>query len=697
MAEQIISPGVFTRENDQSFITQQPVVVGAAIIGPTVKGPVEIPTVVTSYSQFENIFGATLISGSQTYSFLTSISVYNYFQNGGNSLLVTRVTNGDFDPAISDDIQNSIVTVEGAPATGSFTFDNGGDGIGLGLSYGAINYYFISSSTGVDIPGSNIFVYDDAGTNLSGLVAEINESSSAYFSASYTGDVLEISASFNGTAGNVITLTTGSLLNMLVGVNTPFQTLEGGVDSISGQNTLVLKTISEGAIMNSTGSEDSTGALANGTVDNLRWEITTSNTGSGTFTLNIRRGDDITNEKVVLETFTNLSLDPESENFVSRRIGNTYQQVTTDSDGNNYIQTIGEYPNVSRYVYVSQVNNLTPNYFDNNGVAKSAYTSSIPIIQSGSFKNGVGEATGSAPALFYENISNTNTQGLVASDYSVAIDLLKNKDDYQYNVITTPGLIHSFGTHAGVLNTLIANTQNRGDALVVLDVEDYGATINSTVNAASALNSSYAATYWPWVQSTNPNTGKLNWLPASTLIPGVYAFNDNAAEPWFAPAGINRGGLSTVVRPERKLQRADRDTLYEANVNPIANFPANGTVVFGQKTLQKQASALDRVNVRRLLIALKSYISQVANNLVFEQNSIATRNSFLAQVNPYLESVQQRQGVYAFKVVMDDSNNTPDVIDQNQLVGQIFLQPTRTAEFIILDFNVLPTGAEFPA
>ena len=575
MAEQIVSPGVFTRENDQSFITQQPVVVGAAIVGPTVKGPVEIPTVVTSYSQFENIYGATLISGSQTYSFLTSISAYNYFQNGGNTLLVTRVVSGGsaaFTPATSRTIKD-----------------------------------------------------------------------------------------------------------------------------IENNETLILKTISEGAIMNTGNLVDAGGALETGTKDNVRWEVTTSNTGSGTFTLNIRRGDDTLNEKVILETFANVSLDSEQDNYVAKVIGDTYQQVQTDSDGNNYIQTIGNYPNNSKYVYVSSVVSPTPGYFDNEGTAKPAYTGSIPKIDSGSFGLATGEATGSAPAEFYENISNTNIQGLEATDYSTAFDLLKNKDEYVYNTITAPGLIHSFSNHAAPLNTLIANTQNRGDAIVVLDVEDYGATITSTVNAANALNSSYAATYWPWVQITNPNTGKLNWVPASTLIPGVYTFNDNAAEPWFAPAGINRGGLSTVIRPERKLQRADRDTLYENNVNPIANFPATGPVVFGQKTLQKKASALDRVNVRRLLIALKSYIGQVANNLVFEQNSIATRNSFLAQVNPYLESVQQRQGVYAFKVVMDDSNNTPDVIDQNQLVGQIFLQPTRTAEFIILDFNVLPTGAEFPA
>jgi uncharacterized protein len=210
------------------------------------------------------------------------------------------------------------------------------------------------------------------------------------------------------------------------------------------------------------------------------------------------------------------------------------------------------------------------------------------------------------------------------------------------------------------------------------------------------MDTSYGATYWPWVQAADPDSGNAVWVPASTLIPAVYAFNDNSTEAWFAPAGFNRGGLSTVVRAERKLTQGDRDSLYQGNVNPIATFPNQGVVVFGQKTLQKKASALDRVNVRRLLITLKDYISQIADTLVFEQNTIATRNSFLAQVNPYLTSVQQRQGLYAFKVIMDDSNNTADVIDRNELVGQIYLQPTKTAEFIYLDFNLTPTGATFP-
>ena len=671
MAEQIVSPGVFTRENDQSFITQQPVEVGAAIVGPTVKGPVEIPTIVTSYSQYENIFGTTFVSASQTYSYLTSISAYNYFQNGGNTLLVTRVVSNSADWTSAQDTNiinltgGSLVTSADALLTSITTQPSG-----------AVATYTDVSSSAVTGAGTDV--------TASITLDTVNSVSSITVTAQ--------NGSF--TVGDTITFPSGSLgATTGDGEDLVITLVNDDIVGSTSSTSFVLKTISEGDIMNSDGTLSSNGALSNGTRDNLRWEVTNSNPTLGTFTLNIRRGNDVTNEKVILETFANISLDPEADNYIAKAIGDTYYNVDPT---NTYIQTNGEYPSISRYVYVSAVNNPTPNYFDNDGNAKSEFTGSIPAVQSGSFTNATGSILTGA-GKYFNNIDNSDTQGLIATDYSVAISVLNNKDEYQYNVITVPGLFHGLSNHTGVINTLIANTQNRGDAIAVVDLEPYGALISAVTNQATALNSSYAAAYWPWCQINNPNTGKLNWVPASTLIPGVYAFNDNAAEPWFAPAGINRGGLDTVIRPERKLTRANRDTLYEANVNPLAAFPANGTVVFGQKTLQKKASALDRVNVRRLLIALKSYIGQVANNLVFEQNSAATRNSFLAQVNPYMESVQQRQGVYAFKVVMDDSNNTPDVIDRNQLVGQIFLQPTRTAEFIILDFNVLPTGAEFPA
>jgi len=664
MAEQIVSPGVFTRENDQSFITQQPVQVGAAIVGPTVKGPVEIPTVVTSYSDYQNKFGTTFVSGNQTYSYLTSISAYNYFQNGGTTLLVTRVVSGaaSWTSAISNNIFSRV------PGPLSTTADA-----------------LLTSVSGFTLSGSTLGAFTVSASNVN-VTASITLDTTSSISA-----ITIISQSGNFAVGDVITFRSQSFSAGSSGNTNMSFTLQA--NDITGNVPFVLKTISEGDINNSSGTENSAGVLTNGTIDNVRWEISQADTGSGTFTLLIRRGDDITNEKVILETYANVSLDPEQSNYVARVIGDTYQQITTNGD-ETYLKTIGNYPNASRYVYVSAVNYPTPNYFNSDGTVKSAFTASIPLIGSGTFDS----ATGSlniGGANFYDNINSLNTQGLTGAAYTTVLNLLANKEEYSYKIITVPGLYYV--DHSSQLNTLITTVQNRGDAIAVVDLVAHGATITTTTTQANAINNSYAATYWPWVQILNPDTGKFNWVPASTLIPGVYAANDAAAEPWFAPAGINRGGLSQVIRPERKLQRSDRDTLYENNVNPIANFPATGPAVFGQKTLQKKASALDRVNVRRLLIELKSFIGQVANNLVFEQNTAATRNAFLAQVNPYLESVQQRQGVYAFRVVMDDSNNTPDVIDRNQLVGQIFIQPTRTAEFIVLDFNVLPTGAEFPA
>ena len=243
--------------------------------------------------------------------------------------------------------------------------------------------------------------------------------------------------------------------------------------------------------------------------------------------------------------------------------------------------------------------------------------------------------------------------------------------------------------------TAIDTVTERGDAIAIVDTRDYGSTLNQTVTSAQTLDSSYAATYWPWVQMQSLETGKLIWSPASTAIPGVYATNDRIGAEWFAPAGFNRGGVGGVIQAERKLSPADRDTLYLGKVNPLATFPGNGTVVFGQKTLQTKATSLDRVNVRRLLIELKRTVGNIGKTLLFEQNTTATRNRFLAAVNPYMESIQQRQGLYSYRVVMDDTNNTADVIDRNQMVGQIFLQPTKTAEYIVLDFNVTPTGVEF--
>jgi hypothetical protein len=696
MAETLISPGVLARENDSSFITQQPVTVGAAIIGPTVKGPVEIPTVVTTYSDYLNKFGGTFLSGGQEYSYLTSIAAYNYFQQGGQSLLVARVASGSFTSATSfyPGLSGSI----GIPSATGFSTASATVGITPFYSEVIAN----GSSSALNINGIDLIFTGSAGTNTSTTVYVLTGSSAANTAAeavlhinnsssiaAYTSSWADISASSAVANLNLFAKTAGSAGNAYYYTSASVSTFfVGGLDSPS----FTLKTISEGTIMNNSGSEGTNGILSSGSADNVRWQITNVDTNNGTFSLLVRQGNDTTTEPIVLETWTNLTLDPTAPNYISRVIGDSYQ---TYNSSENYIEIVGNFPNQSRYVYVSEVNLPTPFYFDNNGTAKPQYTASLPITSRGTFTGATGDLFYGGGAKFYDAITGTtNLQGINAADYDDMIRLMANQDDYRFNVITTPGLtIVDNATQTATLTNVV---QSRGDAIAVIDTRAYGAQVAQAVTSAAAINSSYAATYWPWLQTIDPGTGQLVWIPASTMIPAVYAFNDSVSEPWFAPAGINRGGLDTVVRAERKLSQTNRNDLYVGNVNPIATFPGTGVVVYGQKTLQKKSSALDRVNVRRLLIALKSYISQVANNLVFEQNTIATRNQFLSQVNPYLESVQQRQGLFAFRVIMDDSNNTPDVIDRNQLIGQIYLQPTKTAEFIYLDFNILPTGATFP-
>ena len=578
MAETLLSPGVLARENDSSQITNIPAPAGAALLGPTVKGQPDYPRLITSFNQYLTYFGGAFISGSSQYTYFTSTAAFNYFQNGGTSLWVTRV----------------------APSASTFR------------------------------PATS-------------------------------------SLMLTGSAGGPATATS------------PF----------------ILQTLSYGSNQNSSSSLDASGSLTSGSNLNLRWQITNANTSSGTFTLLIRQGNDTTSNPKYLETWTNLSLDPTAPNYIEKTLGSTTFGLG-DSTA-TYITSSGNYPNRSNYVTVASVPLKTPNYFNNVGQPQDIYTGSIPANQSGSFGAAVGELFYGGGAKYYNDITDANIQGLPATAYSTSISLMSNADEYNYNVIIAPGLTYGNANGKTQLVNLINNTQNRGDNIAVVDMSLYGSSVSTTTGVANTLDTSYAATYWPWIQTVDPLTGDFAWVPASTMIPSVYIQNDNLSAPWFAPAGLTRGGILNAVRTEKKLTQTDRNNLYQNKVNPIATFPGTGVVVYGQKTLQTTASALDRVNVRRLLIALKTKISEIANTLVFEQNTIATRTSFTSQVNPYLASVQQQQGLYAFKVIMDDSNNSAETIDRNQLIGQIYLQPTKTAEFIYLDFNILPTGATFPA
>ena len=295
------------------------------------------------------------------------------------------------------------------------------------------------------------------------------------------------------------------------------------------------------------------------------------------------------------------------------------------------------------------------------------------------------------------NCATSTTAGSIA--YAQCIGALGNPDEFDINLIVTPGILYSL--HPYVTNLVVEMCENRGDCFYILDLYlDTGnpgeGQIDQVVSLAREFDTSYAGTYYPWIKILDTNTNDIVTVPPSVVIPAVYAANDRVAAEWWAAAGLNRGGIPQATQVTDRTTHLERDTLYEGMVNPIAAFPGQGIVVWGQKTLQVENSALNRINVRRLLIEVKKFFASTARFLVFEQNTAQTRNKFLAIVNPYLESVQQRSGLYAFQVVMDDSNNTPDVIDQNILYGQIYLQPVKSSEFILLDFNILPTGASFP-
>ena len=568
--------------------------------------------------------------------------------------------------------------------------------------------------------------------------------------------------------------------------------------------------------------------LSDGTNTNKQYKIEISNVklagtvaGSdwGTFTLAVRSYSDTDKKPKYLEIFQNLTLDPNSSNFVARRIGDRYNFITyagkiiefgTYTNLSKYIRiemntvpypvsavpygneayvtplggTIGNYIPVIQYSKASiyglapgkypsgtvisdiplgadsELTALYPTSSVNSGVkidteqyfaplpfgATVGYNIAFDLESTSSTYMGTGsllapslsgsipstydatnEATyvkmrkfvvgfqggfdGQSPAIPINVGSDTtagNTQGLDCTNinsagsiaYKQCVGALGNADEFDINLIVTPGIFHE--QHSYVTDLVTDMCEARGDTFYIMDNVVFPASnqtvglIDAAVNDVSTIDSSYVATYYPWVKILDTNLNKIVSVPPSVVMPAVYAANDNAAAEWFAPAGLNRGGIAQAVQVLDRTTHSERDTLYEGRVNPIAAFPGQGICVWGQKTLQIQSSALDRVNVRRLLIALKKFIASSSKFLVFEQNVAATRNRFLSIVNPYLESVQQRSGLYAFQVVMDDTNNTPDLVDRNILYGQIYLQPAKTAEFIVLDFNILPTGATFP-
>jgi len=753
MAEKIVSPGVFTKENDLSFLQQGVASIGTAFVGPFKEGPL-VPTLVNTQVEFENMFGTV----DDTY--YTPIAVQKYLKEAGAATvcrvagvggytekapIMLQMTKG----AVSASVGIVFSTVVDAAFSGSISKANAATG------------QFVISGSGLAAISAS--ANPDDVNNIEAVLGSDPRGSKTAYSYKYFGNA---AAAFAGS---------GSVSK----VDLPNQ--EFTFDAQEAKTPYIQSQIISGERYNLFRFEtDGAGKAANTKIKigikNIKPAGASKATNYGTFTVTVRAFSDTNRRRNALETYSNVNLDPSSPNYIYRVIGDRH--LTFDESGR--ATETGDWVNKSKYIRL--VNNerdntlvpenipvqavpfahgayklpvsasadiavlipaatfTTPSDIQYGGIDlegnsdNSFYCNAIPgvIPAYGSntafsldttagfeitgsttvdvakrniliaFQEGFDGQSPSVPILKGKDMADdgSNTQGLDCSTltasgsvaYQRQFDALSS-DQYDIQMLVTPGLNREY--HTAIVEKALDLVTSRADSFYVMDGTSYNGGISVAKDQAAAVDSNYAAQYYPWIKTVDVNTNKLIAIPPSVLMPAVFAANDRVAAEWFAPAGLNRGGLSGAVAVLQRLTQADRDNLYEGKVNPIVQFPGQGIVVFGQKTLQDKPSALDRINVRRLLLTVRKYIASTSRYLIFEQNTSTTRNRFLNIVNPYLESIQKRQGLYDFKVVMDASNNTPDTIDRNFLNGSIYLQPTKTAEFIQIDFKIMPTGASF--
>ena len=741
MAEKIVSPGVFTRENDLSFLQQGVAEIGAAFIGPFKEGPV-VPTIVNSQADFETLFGNV----DDTY--YTPLAVQSYLREAGTATIARIAGVGGY--------------AEKAPLL--LTLTSGSTTQSLGIIFNATsasNAGFANTSGSVGNSGS----FEISGSNTGVLTVSLKSTDTndieAVFGTSPFGSKKPYVYGFFKNNNITFDANVSASVTVLGDQDFTFDAQEALTpmiqsQTISGERFPLFQFETLG-VGNAANNKVKIG------ITNIKSAGSVNGTDYGTFTVVVRQFNDTNKKKIVLETFSNVNLDPNSPNYIARVIGD--RKLSIDSTGK--ISEAGDWVNNSKYVRIANLNEGAPiqavpfghaaytlpisastliganiptatlitasatqyggidldNNTDNLFYAKPIPTGAgvgSNVAFGLDAANGGTLAVGSTSAQFvvafqegfdgmnpatpiYKgsdivagnsqgfNLATSTASGSVA--YGRAIAALSNADEFDINMVVTPGVVRRL--HTSVATDVLDMVEQRNDCFYIMDTNAFSDSIAQANTQAQAIDSNMAATYYPWVKTVDVNTNKLIAVPPSVLLPGVFAANDRVAAEWFAPAGLNRGGLLGAVSVQNRLTQSEKDSLYENKVNPIVQFPGQGIVVFGQKTLQDKPSALDRINVRRLLLTVRKYIASTSRYLVFEQNTATTRNRFLNIVNPYLESIQQRQGLYAFRVVMDDTNNTPDVIDRNIMKGAIYLQPTKTAEFIQIDFNILPTGAAF--
>ena len=796
--DRFVSAGVFTRENDLTFLPQGIAEIGAAFIGGTSQGPAFVPTIVQSADEFRKIFG------DASTEYYLGHAVINYMKDAARGTIVRVLGIAGYDEQESKPVLLSIASAGGEyPLAVIFPARNTETVTALSIESASLTDADGSAASGTTNFNLNLQANNGLTSSFTGL--SLDSGSSAYFvnalgsgqAAASVGYIshhwpraIEALPAGAATSGAYVTVRSGStvadILNFSGSTYGPYDGAETPwiqSQTVGGKRHDLFKvhTIADGNASNK---------IIKISIASTRPATSTAIDQHGLFSLIVRSYDDTDSKLSVLEQFDNVSIDPDSPNYIARRIGDQYWNVNTTT---TEATLEGEWANNSTWIYVEMASGIenvpdtalpagfgqlyspvnfgavglsipaqatgtftTTRYATPTGASESientktyygwnfvddtnkVYINPLPSGSSAigtafSLENLTGNDLTVAAAVVSGTIANSNlrkftvplqkgfdglnpsrvfakaaditagnTQGYDltvstssgAKAFKLALDIVGNPEAFDINLLIMPGVLrqlHSYVTQVG-----IDMCEARADCFYIMDGFQFNQTVAAVTNVVAAVDTSYAAVYHPWIKIFDAVSNKNMWVPPSAVMAGVFAFNDKVAAEWFAPAGLNRGGITEAIQVEKRLTKANRDDLYDGRVNPIALFPAQGIVAFGQKTLQVKPSALDRINVRRLLIAVKKFLASSANFLVFEQNVDATRQRFLNIANPYLASIQERSGLYAFKVIMDSSNNTPDLIDRNILVGQIYLQPTRTAEFISLEFNITPTGLVMP-
>lgn len=703
----LVSPGVLTREIDLSLYVPALSTTILGMVGTATKGPVNSPELITNIGQLEHMFGPT---NPNHPAILTAHMYLKY----GRQLRFVRVGHANNLYAAYADMpsESAGAAVITGSLAGPYTIASAGPADRHGTEVGPYNIGASNKELLIEVDASGVdqpvVLTEGALRTAQQVVDEINAQTTG-ITASLTSNRITITSNLNGSA---------SELNLKVTPNSAYVTLgltTGTTSGTDGTDTLIIE-IDGGApqtIVLTAGVRSAeqvmadinlvlTGALASVTGSAVR--ITTSVTGiSASILVQAASTAD------VVLGFDNDPHDGTPAGSSSLRV----QALYTGTDGNNISVKIQPATSVAGAKTITVMyKGLIMEVFRNLVKDDTDDNYWVTIVNGASEFIRIVDYPG-VPAQPADTASTTLTGGLdglvglTDGDYigtdidgtRTGLQLFRDPDSIDVNLVAIPG-VTSMACHSA----LVSLCEARGDCMTILDpplgltptqVVDFVRGMGMFAMTRVSINSNYAALYYPWIKLYDSANSLIQDAPPSSAAIRTYIYNDVVGETWFAPAGVNRGRIVEAIGIERTLTHGERDYLYENRVNPIANFSKEGVVIWGQKTLQVAPTALDRVNVRRLLLYLRKVIATAVVPLIFEPNTPRLWRRFVNLVTPFLRDVKLREGLNDFRVICDETTNTPVVIDRSEFRARIMLKPTKAAEFIIIDFVLVAQTSTF--